>query len=192
MTYILDACALLALLNEEFGKGYETVKGLLESAVKGEATLRRNLLSSPVISNLSYITVPVTCAVAGAHIPPVIQLHSKFIILALYSILTFMALVPPFFVISALIASTIKGSVASEVRLNKLGPADQPRNFNITFTSMAKSPRPAALLGFFETSIPDITNDVHETLTNVTNAIKQTNLIKKDFFIKFSLFVLFE
>ena len=39
MTYILDACAMLALLNEELGKGYETVRGLLESAAKGEATL---------------------------------------------------------------------------------------------------------------------------------------------------------
>ena len=39
MTYILDACAILALLNEELRKGYETVRGLLESAVKGEAAL---------------------------------------------------------------------------------------------------------------------------------------------------------
>jgi PIN domain nuclease of toxin-antitoxin system len=37
MTYILDACAMLALLNEELGKGYETVRGLLESAVDEEA-----------------------------------------------------------------------------------------------------------------------------------------------------------
>jgi len=39
MTYILDACAMLALLNKEFGKGYETVKDLLEIATKGEAAL---------------------------------------------------------------------------------------------------------------------------------------------------------
>jgi predicted nucleic acid-binding protein len=39
MTYIFDACALLAFFNREFGKGYETVKNLLESAAKGEAAL---------------------------------------------------------------------------------------------------------------------------------------------------------
>jgi len=39
MTYIFDACALLAFFNRELGKGYETVRGLLESATKGEATL---------------------------------------------------------------------------------------------------------------------------------------------------------
>jgi len=39
MTYILDACALLAFFNREFGKGYETVKDLLAIAYKGEAVL---------------------------------------------------------------------------------------------------------------------------------------------------------
>jgi len=45
MTYILDACALLALLNEEFGKGYETVRDLLENAAKGEAVLCMSLIN---------------------------------------------------------------------------------------------------------------------------------------------------
>ena len=39
MIYIFDACALLAFFNREFGKGYETVKDLLEFAYKGEAVL---------------------------------------------------------------------------------------------------------------------------------------------------------
>jgi len=45
MTYILDACAMLALLNEEFGKGYETIEGLLESAVKEEASLYMSFIN---------------------------------------------------------------------------------------------------------------------------------------------------
>jgi len=45
MTYILDACAMLALLNEELGKGYETTRDLLESATKGEATLCMSLIN---------------------------------------------------------------------------------------------------------------------------------------------------
>jgi len=45
LTYILDACALLALLNEEFGKGYETVKDLLGIASKGEATMCMSLVN---------------------------------------------------------------------------------------------------------------------------------------------------
>jgi predicted nucleic acid-binding protein len=39
LTYILDACALLALLNEEKGKGYEAVSDLLDRATKGEISL---------------------------------------------------------------------------------------------------------------------------------------------------------
>ena len=39
MMYIFDACALLAFFNRELGKGYETVKSLLGSAVKGEVAL---------------------------------------------------------------------------------------------------------------------------------------------------------
>jgi len=45
MTYILDACALLSLLNEEFGKGYEKVRDLLESTIKDEATLCMSLIN---------------------------------------------------------------------------------------------------------------------------------------------------
>jgi len=45
MTYILDACALLSLLNEEFGKGYEKVRNLLENATKGETTLCMSLIN---------------------------------------------------------------------------------------------------------------------------------------------------
>jgi predicted nucleic acid-binding protein len=45
MTYILDACALLALLNGELGKGYETVSDLLGSATKGEADLCMSLVN---------------------------------------------------------------------------------------------------------------------------------------------------
>jgi len=45
MTYILDACAMLALLNEEFGKGYETIKSLLESAVKEEAFIYMSFIN---------------------------------------------------------------------------------------------------------------------------------------------------
>jgi PIN domain nuclease of toxin-antitoxin system len=39
MTYIFDACALLALLNEETGKGYEPVSDLLDRAGRGEISL---------------------------------------------------------------------------------------------------------------------------------------------------------
>jgi PIN domain nuclease of toxin-antitoxin system len=45
MTYILDACALIALLNEELGKGYETVRDLLDRAVTGEITLCMSLVN---------------------------------------------------------------------------------------------------------------------------------------------------
>ena len=44
MIYIFDACALITLLNEEFGKGYETVIGLLESGAKEEVTLYMSLI----------------------------------------------------------------------------------------------------------------------------------------------------
>jgi PIN domain nuclease of toxin-antitoxin system len=45
MTYILDACALIALLNAELGKGYETVRDLLDRAVTGEITLCMSLVN---------------------------------------------------------------------------------------------------------------------------------------------------
>jgi PIN domain nuclease of toxin-antitoxin system len=58
MTYILDACALLALLNEELGKGYETVNDLLESAAKNETTLYIKLRFTTVIFNLKVLKLP--------------------------------------------------------------------------------------------------------------------------------------
>jgi len=45
MTYILDACALIALLNRELGKGYETVRDLLDRAVTGEIILCMSLVN---------------------------------------------------------------------------------------------------------------------------------------------------
>ena len=45
MTYILDACALIALLHRELGKGYETVRDLLDRAVTGEITLCMSLVN---------------------------------------------------------------------------------------------------------------------------------------------------
>jgi len=43
--YLLDACALLAFLNDEFGKGYEKVKELLDRAVTNEITLCMSLVN---------------------------------------------------------------------------------------------------------------------------------------------------
>jgi len=43
--YLLDACALLALLNQEFGKGFEKVKDLFDRAVNGEITLFMSLIN---------------------------------------------------------------------------------------------------------------------------------------------------
>ena len=45
MTYLLDACALLALLNEELGKGYETVRDLFDRAITGEIALCMSLVN---------------------------------------------------------------------------------------------------------------------------------------------------
>jgi PIN domain nuclease of toxin-antitoxin system len=45
MTYILDACALLALLNEEKGKGCETVSDLINRANRGEISLCMSLVN---------------------------------------------------------------------------------------------------------------------------------------------------
>jgi predicted nucleic acid-binding protein len=39
LTYILDACALIAFVNEETGEGYEEVDALLTRAAAGEITL---------------------------------------------------------------------------------------------------------------------------------------------------------
>ena len=45
MIYILDACALIAFLNEEIGEGYETVKDLLQHAVAGGITLYMSIIN---------------------------------------------------------------------------------------------------------------------------------------------------
>jgi predicted nucleic acid-binding protein len=45
MTYILDACALIALLDKETGKGYEPVSDLLDRANRGEISLCMNLVN---------------------------------------------------------------------------------------------------------------------------------------------------
>ena len=45
MTYILDACALIALLRKETGKGYEQVIDLLNRAATGEITLCMSLVN---------------------------------------------------------------------------------------------------------------------------------------------------
>ncbi|GHV88709.1 hypothetical protein AGMMS50267_10690 [Spirochaetia bacterium] len=39
MTYIFDACALIAYLNEEKGEGFEKVDELLSRAEAGEITI---------------------------------------------------------------------------------------------------------------------------------------------------------
>ena len=45
MTYILHACALIALLRKETGKGYEQVIDLLNRAATGEVTLCMSLVN---------------------------------------------------------------------------------------------------------------------------------------------------
>jgi PIN domain nuclease of toxin-antitoxin system len=45
MTYILDACALIAFLNEERGKGYESVRDLLGRANREEISLYMSLVN---------------------------------------------------------------------------------------------------------------------------------------------------
>ena len=44
MIYILDACALLALLNEEWGKGYEEVRDLFARTISGEISLSMSIV----------------------------------------------------------------------------------------------------------------------------------------------------
>ena len=39
MTYILDACALIAFVNEEKGEGFEEVDVLIDRAVAGDIAL---------------------------------------------------------------------------------------------------------------------------------------------------------
>ena len=45
MMYLLDACALLALLNQEYGRGFEKIKDLFDRAVSGEITLCMSLVN---------------------------------------------------------------------------------------------------------------------------------------------------
>jgi predicted nucleic acid-binding protein len=45
LSYLLDACALIAYLGEEKGNGYETVNELLNRAKDGEITLDMNILN---------------------------------------------------------------------------------------------------------------------------------------------------
>ncbi|GHV10025.1 hypothetical protein FACS189485_22980 [Spirochaetia bacterium] len=45
MTYIFDACALIAYLNEEKGEGFEKVDELLSRAEAGEITIYMNIVN---------------------------------------------------------------------------------------------------------------------------------------------------
>jgi PIN domain nuclease of toxin-antitoxin system len=45
LTYIFDACALLALLNKEMRKGYEPVNDLLDRAGTGEISLCMSMVN---------------------------------------------------------------------------------------------------------------------------------------------------
>jgi predicted nucleic acid-binding protein len=45
LTCLLDACALLAFLNEEKGKGYEAVDALFDRAEAGEVTLCMSIVN---------------------------------------------------------------------------------------------------------------------------------------------------
>jgi len=77
MTYILDACALIALLNEERGKGYETVKNLLLRAVAGEVTLCMSLVN---LVEVYYRFIQLSdIETAAAIMQPVKSLPIKFI-----------------------------------------------------------------------------------------------------------------
>jgi predicted nucleic acid-binding protein len=46
LSYLLDACALIAYLSEEKGKGYEAVNELLNRAKDGEISLDMNILNT--------------------------------------------------------------------------------------------------------------------------------------------------
>jgi predicted nucleic acid-binding protein len=45
LTYVIDACALVAFLNEEKGEGYEAVDDLLNRAEAGEITLYMSVVN---------------------------------------------------------------------------------------------------------------------------------------------------
>jgi len=75
--YLLDACALLAFLNEEFGKGYEKVKDLFDRAVKDEITLCMSLVN---LVEVYYRIIQIKgLETADAVMEPVKSLPIKFI-----------------------------------------------------------------------------------------------------------------
>ena len=75
--YLLDACALLAFLNNEFGRGYEKVKDLFDRAVKGEITLCMSLVN---LVEVYYRIIQIKgLETADAAMEPVKSLPIKFI-----------------------------------------------------------------------------------------------------------------
>ena len=77
LMYLLDACALLAFLNEEFGKGYEKVKDLFDRAVKDEITLCMSLVN---LVEVYYRIIQIKgLETADAVMEPVKSLPIKFI-----------------------------------------------------------------------------------------------------------------
>ena len=75
--YLLDTCALLAFLNEEFGKGYEKVKDLFDRAVTGEITLCMSLVN---LVEVYYRTIQlIGLKTADAAMEPIKSLPVKFI-----------------------------------------------------------------------------------------------------------------
>jgi len=77
MTYIFDACALIAFLNKELGKGYETVRDLLFRAVAGEVTLYMSLVN---LVEVHYCFIKLNgVETANAVMEPVKSLPIKFI-----------------------------------------------------------------------------------------------------------------
>jgi len=75
--YLLDACALLAFLNDEFGKGYEKVKDLFDRAVTDEITLCMSLVN---LIEVYYRTIQLKgLETADAAMDPIKSLPIKFI-----------------------------------------------------------------------------------------------------------------
>ena len=75
--YLLDACALLAFLNDEFGKGYEKVKELFDRAVTNEITLCMSLVN---LVEVYYRTIQLKgLEIADAAMEPVKSLPVRFI-----------------------------------------------------------------------------------------------------------------
>ena len=75
--YLLDACALIAFLNDEFGKGYEKVKELFDRAVTDEITLCMSIVN---LVEVYYRTIQLKgLETADAAMEPVKSLPIKFI-----------------------------------------------------------------------------------------------------------------